>query len=451
MKLNLPFYAIAAFFLLNNQVVHSESLIQIYDLAKQNDLQYQSDIARFNANKEIKAISRSGLLPQISGGASYGTAETDTTTTPTSTTSSFTDGTATTDSLTYSVSLEQALINFSALNTYRSGKIQAAAAQVQLAADGQALIIRSTTAYFNVLNATALLKTSQATEKALETQLEQTRQRYEVGLISINDVLEAQAGFDSAFANRLTAEADLSIQFEALTVLTGRSHNSIATLKPDFTASSPAPNNIQVWIDAAQKDNLLLQVRKLDADAAVFDAKVQKSNRYPELTGSLNYNYNDDDRSDGGNSRETESDRTSASLNLRIPIYSGGSLTARQRQAAQNQLLAREQFLLTQRNTIQTTRALFLQVNNDIAQINARKQAVVSNEGALEATQAGYDAGTRDIVDVVNAQRNLFQAQRDYITTVYDYVINTLTLKQAAGTLSELHVKELDKQLEEKT
>jgi outer membrane protein len=450
MKINLPIYAITSFCLLYNHVVQSESLIEIYELAKTNDLQYQSDIARFNANKEIKAISRSGLLPQISGGASYGWDETDTTTKISANNSSLlnNDGTAQTDSLGYSVSLDQALINFSALNTYRSGKIQAAAAEVQLAADGQALIIRSTTAYFNVLNASALLKTSQATEKALETQLEQTRQRYEVGLISINDVLEAQAGYDSAFANRLTAEADLSIQFEALTVLTGRSHNSIATLKPNFTASSPAPNNIQVWIDAAQKDNLLLQVRKLGADSAVFDAKVEKANRYPELTGSVNYDYSDDDRS-GGN--QTESDRIGAILNLRIPIYSGGGLSARQRQAAQNQLLAREQFLLTQRNTIQTTRALFLQVNNDIAQINARQQAVLSNEGALEATQAGYDAGTRDIVDVVNAQRNLFQAQRDYITTVYDYVINTLTLKQAAGTLSEVHVKELDKQLEEKT
>jgi outer membrane protein len=453
MKLNFTFYAITAFCLLNTQVLHSQSLTQIYDLAKTNDLQYQANIAQFNANKEIVAISRGSLLPQISGNMSYGTAETDTTTTSTLNFAPSVDsnGNSTTDTLSYSLSLEQALINFSALNTYRSGKIQAAAAEVQLAADKQSLIIRSAQAYFDVLSATDQLKTSQSEEKALETQLEQTRQRYEVGLISINDVHEAQAAFDSAFANRLSTETNVGIQLEALTILTGRSHNRLATLKDNFTAIAPTPNDKQVWIDAARKNNLLLQVSKLNADAAVFDANTAKANRFPELTGSLNYNFNDSDQSSGANTRQSESDQISASLNLRIPIYNGGSLTASQRQAAQSQLLAREQFLLTQRNTIQTTRSVFLQVNNDIAQINARKQAIISNQSALQATQAGYDAGTRDIVDVVNAQRNLFQAQRDYFTTVYNYIINTLELKQAAGMLSEIHLQELDNWLEEKT
>jgi outer membrane protein len=451
MKFNFTFYAITAFCLLNNQAAHSQTLTQIYELAKTNDLQYQADIARFNANKEIGAITRSNLRPQISGNASYGTAETDTTTTTSASNPSLfnDDGSATTDGIAYSVSLDQALINFSALNTYRSGKIQGTAAEFQLAADKQSLIIRTAQAYFDVLGAIDQFKTSQAEEKALKTQLEQTRQRYEVGLISINDVHEAQAAYDSAFANRLSTETNVGIQFEALTILTGRSHDRLATLKDNFAASPPSPNDKQVWINAAQTDNLLLQVSKLNADAAVFDAKSAKADRYPELTGSLNYNFDDSDRSSGSTSRQTETDQISASLNLRIPIYNGGSLTARERQAAQNQLLAREQFLLTQRNTIQTTRSVFLQVNNDIAQINARKQAIVSNQSALQATQAGYDAGTRDIVDVVNAQRNLFQAQRDYYTTVYNYIINTLELKQAAGTLSEVHLKELDSWLVE--
>jgi len=444
MKINLTIYAITAFCLLNTQVLYSQSLTQIYDLAKTNDLQYQANIAQFNADKEIEAISRGGLLPQISSNASYGKTRTDTST------SSATGGNGgvTTDSLSFSLSLEQALINFSALSTYRSGKIRAAAAEVQLAADKQSLIIRSAQAYFDVLSATDQLKTSQAEEKALQTQLEQTRQRYEVGLISINDVHEAQAAFDSAFANRLSTETNVGIQLEALTILTGRSHERLTTLKDNFAASTPSPNDKQAWIDAARKNNLLLQVSKLNADAAVFSANTAKADRYPKLTGSLSYNFKDDDRSSGVSPRQTDSDQISASLNLGIPIYSGGSLTATQRQAAQNQLLAREQFLLTQRNTIQTTRSVFLQINNDIAQINARKQAIVSNQSALQATQAGYDAGTRDIVDVVNAQRNLFQAQRDYFTTVYDYIINTLELKQAAGMLSEVHLQELDNWLE---
>ncbi len=443
MKPNLLFFTLAVLCLSNNSVAEGQSLTQIYELAKQNDRQYQSDIAQFHANKEIKAISRSGLLPQVTGTASYGTTKTDSVTSPQSVTSAFTDGEATTDTLSYSVSLQQAIINFSALNTYRSGKIQAAAAEVQLAADKQDLIIRTAQAYFDVLSAVDQFTSSQAEERALQTQLEQTRQRYEVGLISINDVHEAQAAFDSAFANRLSDETNVGIQLEALTIITGRSHDKLATLKDSFEPTAPTPNNKQNWIEAAQKNNLLLQVSKLNADSAVFDAKTAKADRYPELSGSVNYNFNDDDRS-GGASRQTETDRTSFSIDLTIPLYSGGNLSARQRQAAQNQILSREQFLLTKRNTIQTTRSTFLQVNNDIAQISARKQAITSNQSALQATQAGYDAGTRDIVDVVNAQRNLFQAQRDYFTAIYDYIINTLELKQAAGSLNETHLRELD-------
>ncbi len=439
-KLN-PIHAaiLLASSLLISSETYSESLLQVYALSKQNDLQYKADIARFNANREAINIARSGLLPQITGNAGYSDVETDTS----SNTNFTTNGTANTDTTEYSISLTQPLINFSALNTYRSGKIQTAAAEVQLAADEQALIIRSAQAYFDVLSAIDQLRTSQAEEKALSTQLEQTRQRYEVGLISINDVHETQAAYDSSVANRISAEASVGIQLEALTIITGQNHNSIAPLKDDFIASYPTPNDKQAWIEVARKSNLSLQVSKLSADSAIFDAKAAKANRYPELTGSLSYGNSDSDTS-GANSGKTDRDRTSISLDLSIPIYTGGNLSARQRQAAQNQTLAREEFLLAQRETIQRTRSEFLEVTTDIAQIKARKQAIVSNESALDATRAGYEAGTRDIVDVVNAQRNLFQARRDYFTALYGYIINTLQLKEAAGILTVKDLEQLE-------
>ncbi len=439
----VPAVVLLASNLLISSEAYSESLLQVYALSKQNDLQHKADIARFNANKEAVNIARSGLLPQITGNAGYSDVETDTTTN----TSFTTQGTANTDTTEYSISLTQPLINFSALNTYRSGKIQTTAAEVQLAADEQALIIRSAQAYFDVLSAIDQLRTSKAEEKALSTQLEQTRQRYEVGLISINDVHETQAAFDSSVANRISAEANVGIQLEALTIITGQDHNSISPLKNSFIASYPTPNDKQAWIDAARKNNLSLQVSKLNADSATYDAKAAKANRYPELTGSLGYGHSDRDTS-GANSGTTDVDTTSISLDLSIPLYTGGNLTARQRQAAQNQILAREQFLLAQRETIQTTRSEFLEVTTDIAQIKARKQAIVSNESALDATRAGYEAGTRDIVDVVNAQRNLFQARRDYFTALYGYIINTLELKQVAGTLSVKDLEQLEGWLE---
>lgn len=420
---------------------YSDSLLEVYELATKNDHEYQARLAQYNADKEAVNIARGALLPQVVGTASYSDTESDNTSSDTAF-----DGETDSDTKEYSVGLEQAIINFNALNTYRQGKLQTAVAEVQLAADQQALIIRSAEAYFDVLRAIDQLRTSQAEEKSLATQLEQTRQRYEVGLISINDVYEAQAAYDSTVANRLVAEVNVGDSLEALTILTGKGHSSIAPLKEAFVASPPTPNDKQVWVESANKNNLSIQVDKLNAEVAAYNAKAIKANRYPELSGSISYGNRDTENS-GLNSRSDDTDTTSLSLDLRVPIFTGGTLSAQQRQAAQSQIAAREQFLFTQRRTIQQTRSLFLTVSTDIAQIKARKQAIISNESALEATQAGYEAGTRDIVDVVNAQRNLFQAQRDYFNALYGYIVNTLNLKQAAGTLNVKDLEELEKSL----
>lgn len=417
----------------------AETLLEVYDLAQKNDHQHKANVAQYHANKEAVNIGRSRLLPQINGSASYTDEDSDT------------SGTVKRDNSTkttaYSISLQQPIIDFNAVNTYRGGKVQTLAAEAQLAADQQRLMIRSAQAYFDVLSAIDQLRTSQLEEKALATQLEQTRQRYEVGLISINDVYETQAAYDSSVADRIGAEVNVGIRFEALTILTGKSHNSIAPLKDEFVASYPSPNEKQVWIDAAKANNLPLQVSKLAADAAVYDTKAAKANRLPTLTGNISYGNADADTS-GTNPSDADTDTTSLSLDLSVPIYTGDRLTALQRQAAQNQIQSQENFLLRQRDTIQATRTLFLSVTTNIAQIKARKQAIVSNKSALEATKAGYEAGTRDIVDVVNAQRNLFQAQRNYFDTLYEYIINTLELKEVAGTLSVDDLSELEKWLQ---
>jgi len=423
----------------------ADSLLEVYELARKNDHEYQADLASYNADKEAVNIGRSALLPQIVGGASYSDTNTDTNSSP--------DVETDLETKSYSVKLTQAIIDFNALNTYRSSKLQTTVAEIQLAADQQALIIRSAEAYFDVLRAIDQLRTSQAEEKALSTQLEQTRQRYEVGLISINDVYEAQAAYDSTVASRLSAQVNVGISLEALTILTAKNHNSIAPLQDDFSAAYPTPNDKQAWIDAANKNNLALQVSKLNADIASYNAKAIKANRYPTLSGSISYGNSDNDeanRTNFDNSRSSyENNTTQFSLDLSVPIFTGGNLTAQQRQAAQTQIASRETFLFNQRSTTQETRSLFLTVSTDIAQIKARKQAIVSNESALEATQAGYEAGTRDIVDVVNAQRNLFQAQRDYFNALYNYIISTLRLKQTSGTLNVKDLELLEQSLKE--
>jgi outer membrane protein len=417
-----------------------DSLVDIYALAQSNDHQLKSDYAEYLADQEVAAINRSVLRPQITGTASISRTNTDNS----GTTSSETD----TDNKAYGIALTQQLLNNNAWDTYEQGKTQSRLAKATYAVSEQELIIRSAQAYFDALRATDQLQTDTAEEKAQATLLEQTKQRYEVGLISINDVHETQAAYDSATADRINSEAKVGIQLDALTVITGKLHDDIAPLKEDFVAMVPEPKNKQAWVDFALANNLSLKVSALRVEASQLGKKAAKSHHLPTLTGSINYSdSNNDIDTIGSASRDSDSATTTFSLNFSMPLYTGGGLSARERQAVQTSIRDQEDLLFTRRSTIQNSRSLYLSVTTDIAQLKARKQAIVSNESALSATKAGYDAGTRDIVDVVNAQSNLFQAQRDHLDTLYDYIINTLLLKQAAGILQVSDIELLNSSL----
>ena len=419
---------------------NSETLLEIYALAKENDHQLKADYAEYLAGIEAAAINRAALRPTITVTASGSLTNSDQ--------SGSTTQESDTDNVSYGVNLTQSLFDSSLWHRYDQGKIEQQTAIVGYEADQQSLIIRSAQAYFNVLRATDQLDTAKSEEKAQSTLLEQTRQRYEVGLVSINDVHETQAAYDSAVASTIDAEASVGIQYDFLTVLTGQLHSAIIPLKNNFTATMPVPNNQKAWVDFALKNNYSLKSSELNTQAAQLNAKAASSEHEPTLTGSLSYNRNHQDIDiNGSNSADTRANTAVARLDLTIPLYSGGGLSARSRQAAQQAINAQETTLLTRRNVIQSTRSLYLSVTTDIAQIKARKQAIVSNESALDATRAGYDAGTRDIVDVVNAQRNLFQAQRDYFDSLYNYIINTLQLKEAAGNLHVSDLEEFEKYL----
>lgn len=418
----------------------TDTLLDIYALAQQNDYQLQSEYAEYLANREAAAIGRGTLRPQITGSATISTNNVDTQgTLPTE---------SDTDTQNYTVSLRQQLFDSNAWNTYKQGKVQTDIAEINYEADKQDLMIRSAETYFETLSALDQLQTNIAEEKAQATLLEQTRQRYEVGLISINDVHETQAAYDNAVANRINTEANVGIQLDALTVLTGQQHTSITPLKDDFLVVAPEPNDQQAWVDFALANNLELKASERGAEASLFASKAAKGNLLPTLSGTIRYtDGNSETDPVGGSSTINDSNTAEISLDLNVPLYAGGRLSALERQAAHNAVAAKDDFYFTQRNTVQNTRSLYLSVTTSIAQIKARKQAILSNESALEATKAGYSAGTRDIVDVVNAQSSLFQAQRDYLDNLYDYIINTLLLKQAAGNLQLSDLEELEKSL----
>jgi outer membrane protein len=421
--------------------LHAETLKDIYLQALENDHNFRSARANRDAGLENKALGRSALLPQIGGSGTWSKTDLDTKVG----TDQRPAGKYDLDGVSYGASLQQSIIDLSNWHNYARGRALADAAEAEFAVAEQDLILRTANAYFDALKAVDNLATAKAEQDALAHQLEQTKQRFAVGLTAITEVHEAQAAYDSATANRLVADGNLGIAFEALEVLTGQSYHSLSPLLDEFPVQPPQPAAREEWVELALNNNARLKASAFAAASAEAGAKAAKSAHLPTLTGSLNYGHSEQDME---NLAIEDQDTTSIRLDLNIPLYSGGRVSATRRQAYYQYLSTRERFLQTQRDTVQEARSNHLAVLTTAATVKARKQAITSSRSALEATQAGYDVGTRDLVDVLNAQRNLYSAQRDYFNALYTYVIATLQLKRAAGVLVAADINELDQWLD---
>ena len=429
----------------------AETLDEIYQLALANDHNYRAAEAKFAADKEAKNLARAGLLPRINGSYSW----TDTEDETSGTQANFDPGQLRFVSNPlqiethnvrsgYAVSLDQPLFNFAAWNDYKAGSHSAKIAALELSIARQSLIIRTATAYFNTLEAYDSLQTAIAEEKAFSQQLEQSRKRFEVGLTAITEVHESQAAYDSSVAGRLSAEGLFGIAFENLEVITGKPIHSLSPLKSDFPVLLPEPLDRKEWVAFSVENNLSLQISSQTVKQARSTLKARRADHYPTIDGQISYSSFNTDGETGGSESDVDRDTTSFGITLSVPIYNGGSVSAARRQASQQHIQAKENYLQAQRNTIQDARSNHLSVVTGVATVKARKQAITSSQSALDATQSGYEVGTRDLVDVLNAQRNLFAAQRDYQDALYDYIIATLNQKEVAGTLTAKHINELN-------
>lgn len=451
--MNIVRVAAVAYSLCVANIAQSVSLTDVYALAIENDQQLQTAKRTSLADKTLANTRRADLLPQINGQATWRRSDIDTDNsgqTLIGNTVVDNDNANNSDITTreYRVSLEQSLVNMGAWYRYQQGRTLASVADLEYSQAQQNLILRVAQAYFNVLSSVDQLKATTAEKNALKLQLKQTKQRYDVGLISINDVHDAQAAYDGALANSLAAQGAVGISFDALSVLTGEIHQSVAPLNQAFPVTQPTPLDKSAWVEFAKANNFELAISQQQVTAANLNTKASNSGHLPTLTGSLNYVDSDSDTDTNQLSSNANTETHTIALNLNIPIYSGGRTSSIKREAYQRALAIRDAARLTERNVIQSVRSLHLSVVTDVAQVNARKQAIVSNSSALDATKAGYDAGTRDIVDVVNAQRNLYQAQRNFADALYQYIINTLELKAVAGTLSIDDLKALEQWLD---
>ncbi|WP_444984992.1 TolC family outer membrane protein [Halomonas mongoliensis] len=308
---------------------------------------------------------------------------------------------------------------------------------LSLAVAEQQLLLEVAEAYFEILRAHDILSARRSQETAIERQLEQARERFEVGLIAITEVHEAQASFDLARAQRIAAESAMQVSFEALERLTGQRYQSIDGLAEEIPIAPPEPVDRGDWVELAMANSPMLQMAEAGIEVARSELEVSRAGQKPRLEAFASYDYSDNDRSgvSGYNSG------SQLGLRASMPLYTGGSTQAQIRQSGFALEVSQYDFEAQRRDTVQQVRSLFTRVTNDVETVEARAQAIVSNRSALEATRSGYEVGTRNIVDVLNAERNLFNAIADHAEARYDYVLGLLRLQQQAGLLDAASIQ----------
>ena len=429
---------------------YADDLYQVYQRALEQDPTINRAQADRDAAFEGISISRANLLPQISGAISYTDSSQDQfdaqPNPDPSLPPTFTVITNQSKNLGWDLNLSLSVYdhrNWVGLN--RAEKV-AQQSDTNFAVAKQDLIVRSTTAYLAVLRAKDGLEFVKAEKRAIERQLEQTKQRFEVGLTAITDVHEAQANFDNTVAQEIVAENLVELRLEELREITGKYHDNLSVLNTEsFTASRPVPERVDGWLDIAEEKNLDLMVQKLAKEIAKDDISSAKAGHYPTL--SLTASLGSNDTEINGNSSFPTRDNDSIGLRLNVPIYQGGSVTAQTAQARYRFIAASENLELAHRSAIRSVRSSYNDVVAATSTIRAFEQAVVSAQSALKATEAGFDVGTRTIVDVLNSTRNLFDARRNLAGARYDFIAAVLGLKRAAGNLTEQDLIDINRGL----
>lgn len=440
---------------------YSQDLLSILQLALDNDPVLKQAEATYRANRETMVQSRSALLPgfglrgntaRVTGGPASDQFR-DVVDPVTGQTRSILvqEGHSFANGLNnhgWGMSLTQSVFNLANWYSFQSARANDRAAAVNLAAQEQDLIMRVATAYFDVLRAQELLETNLQEEEAALRSLEQTRQREEVGLVAITDVFDSQAAYDLARNTTILQRDFLQSRFEALEAITGQPHTDIDELREDFPILE-VDGSLMDWEDQAEDNSLAIASAEFTLDASRNNLRARKSDHLPtvDFNGVFDHSVTAPIVSQGISIGGGAFDRTSLGLTLTIPIFQGGAVMSRRRQAEYNVIAAEESLELTKRQLTQNIRNAYRRVNTDVLVIAQRQQSITSAQSAMDATELGAEVGTRNIVEVLLARQNLYRALRQYADARFDYVLDTLVLKQVAGILTPQDVIELNRWL----
>lgn len=416
-----------------------QDLLDIYHDAQQRDAAWAAAQAGHRAAQETLPQARSAFLPSI--GASANTTYNDLDVQykgPTSLPS----GTRKYNSHGYAVTLTQPVFNGQSVSAYAEAKAQVRQANAQLESARQDLILRVAQAYFNVLLAQDNVQLAVAQKAAIAQQLEQAKRGFEVGTLTITDTHEAQARYDLAVSTELAARNELDVQRQTLARITGGPPSELLPLKSDLALTPPTPDDVNQWVDAAKKQNLQVETQRQALIIASEEVRRNRAAHLPRLDIVGSYGDNRAASSTFGVGTDTRSGVIG--LQLQMSLFQGGLVQSRVRQAADLREQAQQNLLDAERQATLLANQSFLGVTSGLAQVQALEQALVSSQTSLNSSKLGLEVGVRTNIDVLNAQQQLYNAERDLFSARYNYLLNELRLKAAVATLSESDLAQIN-------
>jgi outer membrane protein len=406
-------------------------LLSVYRDAQVEDAAYAAAKAQFIAAQEKLPQARALLLPSVNFGAGthYNSVDTQ------FNNSAFVSGRRDFYDYNYGINLTQPIYRGQNTATYEQAKVQVKQASTQLAASAQDLMTRVAQGYFDVLLARFNLATIRSQKIAVAQQLEQAKRNFIVGTATITDSRDAQARYDLIVAQELVGENDLEVKQRALEQIVGKPVGRLAGLKTPVSVSAPEPANMDAWVEQAYQSNLQVAFAQQNLEIAAQEIKKADAGHYPTLdaVGSLNEVYANSSAQGIGSDIKA----FVVGVQLNVPLYQGGGISSRVREAVAGQERARQDLEGARRAAALQTRTAYLGVTSGLGQTRALRQAVDSSTLQLESTKLGQEVGVRTQVDVLNADQQLAAAQRDLAQAVYNTIVNQLKLKAAVGKLAE--------------
>lgn len=429
------------------QQVYAFDLAYTYQQALTYNADYLKQIASTSSTQEQKNIARAQLLPQISGSASMNE-------------NYFDQGgmSAFYHQPVYQAQFQQVIFDWSKYSGFSKGKYAAEVGNLQLKNAEQQLMVTVSQAYFDVLYAEDTLRATQMTKEALEQQMNQAKKSFEVGTVTIADVNDAQAAFDAAGAQEIQNTNDLIYKKNIFRNLTGLDPDQIQPLADNTNLVLPTPSNVNTWAKMGESGNFNIKIAEKQVEMANQDIHIAVSGHLPTVNLVANFQYQDTGGIDSSNMSESTVNSFAnipgtplssygvgaAGVQLNVPIYSGGGVSAQVRQARANYEASQQQLVSTERQTDQNIRNTYWQVQNGVSIVKAQQTALKSAKTKLDSDKLGYQVGVRNSVDLVSSQKNYYQTFQTYQQSRYQYIMARIQLRYLSGSIDDKFIKQIN-------